>query len=179
MNKKNDSGFLSGNRDRMRAGGWRTVLFALAWWILAGGAMDSWLIGVPAVLVATVASLVLLPPISFSPVGIVRFASYFLWRSLYGGVDVARRAMHPGLPVSPGLIEHEWRLPPGLPRVFMANVVSLQPGTLSMELGDDCLRVHVLDERGDFLPELEKVEGKVAAIFRIPLPPGKSDEMED
>lgn len=50
---------------------------------------------------------------------------YLLWRSLYGGVDVARRALHPALPIAPRLFDHHWRLPPGLPRVVMANTVSL------------------------------------------------------
>jgi len=45
----------------VRTGWIRAVLFALLWWILTDGATDSWLIGVPAVLFATVASLMRLP----------------------------------------------------------------------------------------------------------------------
>jgi multicomponent Na+:H+ antiporter subunit E len=58
----------------------------------------------------------------------------------------------------------------------MANTVSLLPGTLSLELGTDCLQVHVLDEGKDFLPELEKVEQRVAAMFSISLPPYRGAE---
>ena len=58
----------------------------------------------------------------------------------------------------------------------MANTVSLLPGTLSLELGAHCLRVHVLDDRKDFLSELEKVEQKVAAMFGISLPPSRGTE---
>jgi len=134
----------------LRAGWLRAVLFALMWWILTDGVMNSWLVGVPMVLFATLVSMALLPPLSWSLTGIVRFAPYFLWRSLYGGTDVARRALHPRLPISPGMYDHRWRLPPGLPRVFMANTVSLLPGTLSAELDEQCLRVHVLDQTGAF-----------------------------
>jgi len=155
----------------LRCGCLRAVLFALMWWILTDGAIDSWLVGTPVVLFATGVSVLLLPPLSWSLTGIAQFIPFFLWRSLYGGVDVARRALHPRLPISPGLIDHRWRLPPGLPRVFMANTVSLLPGTLSVELGANCLQVHVLDERKDFLPELKKVEQRVAAMFGISLPP--------
>ena len=152
------------------------MVFALMWWVLTDGAMDSWLVGAPVVLFATLVSVVLLPPFSWSLTGIVRFVPFFLSRSLYGGVDVARRALHPRLPISPGMVNYRWRLPPGLPRVFMANTVSLLPGTLSAELDEECLRVHVLDERKDFLSELEKIEQRVAAVFGASLPPSRGGE---
>ena len=155
-------------------GGWlRAVLLALLWWILTDGALDSWLVGAPVVLLATWVSVALLPPSPCSLSGVVRFIPFFLWCSLCGGVDVARRALHPQLPISPGSFDLQWRLPPGLPRLFMANTISLLPGTLSAEFGVDCLQVHLLDERKDFLPELERVEQRVAAIFGISLPPSR------
>lgn len=160
----------------LRSGCLRAVLFALMWWILTDGAMDSWLVGTPVILFATVVSVKLLPPVYWSFLGVVRFVPFFLWHSLCGGVDVARRALHPRLPISPELFDHRWRLPAGLPRVFMANIVSLLPGTLSAELGVNCLQVHVLDERKDFLSELEEVEQRVAAMFGISLPPSREGE---
>jgi len=163
----------------LQSGCFRAVLFALMWWILTDGAMGSWLVGMPVILFATVVSVLLLPPLLWSLTGIVRFVPFFLWRSLFGGVDVARRALHPRLPISPGLFDHRWRLPPGLPRVFMANTVSLLPGTLSLELGANCLQVHVLDEGKDFLSELEKVEQRVAAMFGISLPPSRGAERNE
>ncbi|MCF6354614.1 MAG: Na+/H+ antiporter subunit E [Candidatus Polarisedimenticolaceae bacterium] len=164
-------GFMS-----LRSGSLRAVLFALIWWILTDGATDSWLVGAPMVLLATVASIALLPPSSWSLTGIMRFVPFFLWRSLYGGVDVARRTLHPRLPIAPGLFYHPWRLPPGLPRLFMANTVSLLPGTLSAELDADYLQVHLLDEQKDFLSELEMIEQRVAAMFGISLPPSSRGE---
>lgn len=154
----------------------RAVLFGLMWWILTNGAMDSWLIGIPVVLLATLVSVVLLPPSSWSLPGLVRFIPFFLWRSLYGGVDVARRALHPALPISPRLFNHSWRLPPGLPRVLMANTVSLLPGTLSAELDEHQLRVHVLDQTGTFAKDLTLIEARVAGLFGLKL---VTDEGED
>ena len=147
----------------------RTALFALLWWILTEGATNSWLVGAPVVLLAVLASEVLLPGVSWSLPGAVRFVPFFLWHSLHGGVDVARRALHPRLPISPELFDYRWRLPPGLPRVFMANTVSLLPGTLSAELDDAHLRVHVLDETGAFTAELQVVEVHVARLFGLSL----------
>lgn len=101
---------------------------------------------------------------------------FFLWRSLNGGVDVARRALQPRLPISPGLFDHRWRLPPGLPRVFMANTVSLLPGTLSAELEDDRLRVHVLDHTAAFASELTLIEARVARLVGLNLVVDGSEE---
>ena len=145
----------------------RAVLFALLWWILTEGAMNSWVVGVPTVVFAVFASGALLPRVSWSLSGIAGFIPFFLWRSLYGGVDVARRALHPRLPISPGLIDHRWRLPPGLPRVFMANTVSLLPGTLSAELDEEYLRVHVLDQTSTIDSELTMIEMRVAKLFGL------------
>ena len=154
----------------------RTVLFALLWWILTEGAMDSWLVGAPVVVCAALASGALLPRVSWSWSGITRFVPFFLWHSLYGGVDVARRALHPRLPIAPALFDHKWRLPPGLPRVFMANTVSLLPGTLSAELGEEYLHVHVLDKTGAFASDLALVEARVARLFGLHLGARESKE---
>jgi len=147
----------------------RLVLFSLVWWILTDGAMDSWPVGLPVVLVATLVSVMLMPPLSWSLRGMLLFIPYFLWHSLRAGVDVARRAMHPQLPITPGLFDYRFRLPPGLPRVFMANTVSLLPGTLSVELGEEFLRVHVLDETGAINEELNLLENRLADIFGLEL----------
>lgn len=78
---------------------------------------------------------------------------------------MARRAFDAGMPIAPDIIEYPLRLPPGLPQLFMANTVSLLPGTLSVVLDRDILSVHVLDNRKDFMAKLEAVEQRVAALF--------------
>jgi len=145
----------------------RGLLFTLIWWSLTDGAAPSWWIGVPAVLLAVIASVALLPPAPLVWYELLRFAPFFLMRSLRGGADVAWCAFHPDMPIAPDLIEYPLQLPPGLPRVFMANAVNLLPGTLTAELGANCLKVHVLDRQKGFLAELEAVEQSVARIFGI------------
>ena len=147
----------------------RLVLFTLIWWILTDGAMDSLPVGLPVVLIATLVSVMLMPPLSWSLRGMVVFIPYFFWHSIRGGVDVARRAFHPQLPITPGLFEYRFRLPPGLPRVFMANTVSLLPGTLSVELDEEILLVHVLDETVAINEELNMLENRLADIFGLEL----------
>ncbi|MFO7576367.1 MAG: Na+/H+ antiporter subunit E [Pelovirga sp.] len=139
----------------------------LLWWILTGGGPSTWLIGG-----LTIALVLVLPapPLHsswrLSLPGLVRFIPYFLLQSLRGGLDVARRAFSPRLPLHPALLEYPLSLPPGSARIFLLNSVSLLPGTLSADLQDDCLLVHVLDQQLD--PQLEQLEEHVAALFALP-----------
>jgi multicomponent Na+:H+ antiporter subunit E len=147
----------------------RAALFALLWWILTDGAINSWPIGVPVVLLTALISVALLPSFSCSLLGFIQFVPFFLYHSLRGGVDVARRALHPQLPILPGMHQHQWRLPPGLSRVFMANTVSLLPGTLSAELDATHLRIHLLDNTSAYAEALQKLELRVAKLFALEL----------
>jgi multicomponent Na+:H+ antiporter subunit E len=132
--------------------------------MLTGGNVQSWWIGVPAVIFAVTASITLLPSIPLVWRELLRFAPFFLRHSLQGGADVAWRAFHPGMPIAPALIDYPLRLPAGLPQVILVNIVSLLPGTLSAGLDGQTLRIHVLDGRGDFMTELEALEQRVARM---------------
>lgn len=154
--------------------GWSTVvsrvlLYSLLWWALTDGSAASWWIGVPAVLLAVIASAMLLPPVPLNWRELVKFAPFFLRRSLLGAADVAWRSFHPRVPITPDLIDYPLRLPPGLSRVMLLNIVNLLPGTLSAELDGHVLRVHVLDSLGDVMPELQTLERRVARISNVPL----------
>ncbi len=149
--------------------GSRGGLFLLIWWVLTHGTPSSWWIGVPAVLLAVSVSAALIPPVPLVWFELFKFVPFFLLRSLLGGVDVAWRAFQPNLPIAPDLIEYPLRLTPGLPLVFMTNIVNLLPGTLTAEFDQSVLKVHVLDKRKDFMAELEAVEQNVARLFGISL----------
>lgn len=154
----------------------RGLLFAFIWWILVGGETTSWWIGVPAVMLAATASLALISPVTLVWYELFRFVPFFLIRSLLGGADVAWRALRPSMPIDPHLIEYPIRLPQGLPSVFMANTVSLLPGTLSAELNSNYLNIHVLAGRKDILAELGTLEEMVAALFGTSLRPSSGGD---
>lgn len=145
----------------------RLGTFLLIWWFLTNGMVSSWWFGVPAVLLALISSITLLPPMRLVWYECIKFIPFFLKNSLIGGIDVGWRAFHPRLPIAPAIIEYTLRLPHGLSQVFMANAVNLLPGTLSAALDDNTLKVHVLDSQKDFIGELEDVEQHVARIFGV------------
>ena len=143
----------------------RAALFSVLWWTLAGASPSSWWIGVPAIVLALFVSVELFPSKQLVWRNLVVFIPRFLLRSLLGGIDVAWRAFHPARPIAPELIAYPLRLPPGLPQVFMANTVSLLPGTLSATIEENVLTVHVLNKRGDIQRELRKVEDDVSRML--------------
>jgi multicomponent Na+:H+ antiporter subunit E len=149
----------------------RGVFFLLIWYVLSNGVAASWWIGLPAVVIAVIASVRLQTPVPFSWLALFRFIPFFAFMSLRGGVDVARRVFRRELSIEPDLVDYQLRLPPGLPQVMMTNTVGLLPGTLGAELGTRVLRVHVLDRGTDFMQELAAVELGIARMFRISLPP--------
>jgi multicomponent Na+:H+ antiporter subunit E len=171
----------SGCREQDQEQGWRLVLqfgaraavLALFWWILSTGNLESWAIGGPTVLLGTGSSLLLSHRMKHQLrlTGLISFVPFFFWRSLCGSIDVARRALHPKMPLEPAFIDYSLSLPNGAPRLFMANVVSLLPGTLSAELLEGCLKVHVLDAKADVVGELQSLESRVAATFAPKTPP--------
>ena len=149
----------------------RAVLFAALWWALTGGAPASWAVGAPTVVVATLLCPGLPGGLPLRPGrGAVRFLLFFLWHSLRGGIDVASRALHPQMPLEPGFVRFRWRLPPGSARVFLADITSLLPGTLSTDLDCDSLTVHVLDLRLPFASSLRALEARVADLFGLDAP---------
>ncbi|QOY53184.1 Na+/H+ antiporter subunit E [Candidatus Sulfurimonas baltica] len=145
----------------------RGFLFLLIWWVLTDGNISSLWLGVPSVVFAVFLSVILLPPISLSWKACVIFVPFFFMHSMRGAIDVAWRVFHSHLPIQPDLIEYSLTLPPGLSRVVMINIVSLLPGTLSAELNQNIIKVHVLDVQNDFKSELKAIEHHVAKMFGL------------
>lgn len=156
----------TGKRRRIRVAGRLLPALALAvlWAILSGS--RGWTIGVPVILIAMAAISVDTPAGRWSAAGVARFIPYFLWNSLRGAIDVASRALQPGLPIDPALVRYEMRLDGTAARVLMANTVTLLPGTLSADLQGRVLLVHVLNASGPVTGMLCTLEERVADLVR-------------
>lgn len=145
----------------------RTPWFAVLWWALVDGDVQSWWLGAPAVLLAAAASSALLPRMPLSWGRALLFAPFFLTRSLLGGLDVAYRALRPRMPIAPRMIEYRLRFPAGPWCVVLVNTISLLPGTLGASMDDGVLTVHALDGRGEVGKSIERLEGRIARLFRV------------
>ena len=151
----------------------RAAGFSLLWTILTDGHPAAWGVGIPVILMATGVSLTFLPTDCWHWrfVGIARFLPFFVWESIRGSIDVARRALHPCCPLTPQLISYPLRLPDGPSRIFLANMVSLLPGTLTAELESRSLLVHTLDSRWPIQQDLQVLERRIADLFGLAVEP--------
>ncbi len=150
----------------------RAIIYAFAWWVLTKGATDSWPIGIPAILAAVYLDYRLSRPrsVRWSVNGIIVFVFFFIKSSISSGIDVVRRAYHPRLPLNPAMIEYSIGLTSSAARSLFVCTVSLLPGTLSVEIDERRLIVHVLDVGRSFEQELNTIENRVAAVFQHRLP---------
>lgn len=142
----------------------RAALLFGGWWILVEGDRGGVAFGVPVVILALLTSLWLSPPTrqSWRPIALMRFAAYFVFHSVLGAVDVARRVFAPRLPLAPNLIAFRGRLSPGMARDVFAGALSMMPGTLVVDRDDDELLVHVLVDSEAVERELGMLEERVA-----------------
>lgn len=153
------------SRAYLKAAVARAAFLALCWWAITEGARDALGMGVFTVALAVALSLRTHPPQSMSLRGLAQFIPVFLWRSLTGAVDVARRAVSPSLPLQPVLLEYRTTLPAGAPRVVFANVISLLPGSLCADLEDDVLTLHLLVESATDTRGLQHLERTIGRLF--------------
>lgn len=132
-------------------GGW-LLLAGPGWSNPAAVPAADVLVGLVAAAAATWASLHLLPPspgrIRLGALG--RLVLRFLWQSIVGGIDVARRAFAPRLSLQPGYLVYPVRTQSGPRRALFGALTSLVPGTLPV--GSDpraggALVYHCLDLR--------------------------------
>jgi multicomponent Na+:H+ antiporter subunit E len=149
----------------------RIAILAFTWWVLAKGAYDSWQVGIPTILAAIYVDYCLFRPQTnrWSLGGVIVFILFFLKLSVTSGIDVVWRTCHPRLPLNPAMVEYSLRLTSSAARNLFVCTVSLLPGTLSAELGEHSLVVHVLDVDRPYRQELKLIEDRVAAVFRRPV----------
>lgn len=145
----------------------RSVGFGGVWLALTGADPSGWPLAVAVVGAATAASLAAAPPraVHVRWLAVPRFLGFFLAQALMGGIDVARRALDPRMPIEPGFLHQPTQLAPGVPRLLLAWTVSLLPGTVSAELTDDGLHVHALDVGADVGDRLAQLEERIASLF--------------
>lgn len=146
------------------------LLCILLWVVISRGDPASWIIALPSIAFAVIVidRLHVRSKQRIHAALLPGFIAWFVWNSLRGGVDVTLRALKPRLSLQPGFLHYPLRLPRGHARLFLVNVVSLLPGTLSADLEGDELVLHCLDTGADILLETGDAERRVALLFGIP-----------
>ena len=145
--------------------------FFLIWLILIGANPGDLAAGIVAALAATWASLRLTPPsqhMTVRPLKAAQFVLRFLIQAIVAGADVAWRALDPRLPLQPGFVTFQSRLPAGGERDAFCAITSLLPGTLPAGVSADGLIIHCLDVRQPIAAQLAAEEARFVAILGGP-----------
>jgi multicomponent Na+:H+ antiporter subunit E len=144
---------------------WRGTAFFLLWLLLTRSLKpDDFAMGVITALGAAWVSLHLLPPSS----GCLQFGRllallpHFVWESVLAGVDVARRAFHPDMPLQPGFVSCPLGFPPGFARNTFATITSLMPGSVAADEAEGMLAYHCLDHASPVVEQIWKEERLLA-----------------
>ncbi|MGD9015385.1 MAG: Na+/H+ antiporter subunit E [Candidatus Omnitrophota bacterium] len=71
----------------------------------------------------------------------IYYLPMFIWECVKANIDVAYRVIHPNRPINPGIVKVKTSLKSDTGLTFLANSITLTPGTLSVDI----------DEQGGFL----------------------------
>nr|WP_205808848.1 Na+/H+ antiporter subunit E [Micromonospora sp. HNM0581] len=153
----------------MIASGWLVLVWNLLWGEFTWGNLVGGLLAAVVVLLFFP-----LPPVAYQgrlrPWGLLVFGGRFVVELVRASAHVARIAVQPGYTPRSAIIGVRLRVPTDLNLALTAEVLSLVPGTLIIELDRDAgiLFVHVLDVRGpdDLVAGREQVRAVERRIVR-------------
>jgi len=77
------------------------------------------------------------------------YLPYFLFYCLRANLDVAVRVIHPDVPIRPGIVKVRTTLRSDMAKTFLANSITLTPGTLTIDIDGDDFYVHWINVHTD------------------------------
>jgi len=87
---------------------------------------------------------------------LLKYIPVFLVEMVKANINVAQRVIDPSLPINPGIVEIKTDLKSEEAKLFLANSITLTPGTLTVDIIDDRLYVHWIDVISED-PEEQKI----------------------
>jgi len=70
------------------------------------------------------------------------YLPYFLYYCIRANLDVSIRVIHPDVPIRPGIVKVRTILTGQMARTFLANSITLTPGTLTVDIDGQDLYIH-------------------------------------
>ena len=141
------------------------IVWVLLTWPFADGKIDLQVIiaGVIAAFLIAILFHEILPKeyrVFISPVRVFWFLVYvpvFFYYVIKANLDVIYRALHPKMPIKPGIVKIKTILKTESGITALANSITLTPGTLTVDLTDDgFLYVHWINVKSDDIKEATK-----------------------
>jgi multicomponent Na+:H+ antiporter subunit E len=85
---------------------------------------------------------------------LILYLPVFAWHIVKSNLDVTYRVFHPEIPIRPGIVKVKTILKTDIAKTFLANSITLTPGTLTVDFIDDNLYIHWINILSDD-PEVE------------------------
>ncbi|HID32259.1 MAG TPA: Na+/H+ antiporter subunit E [bacterium (Candidatus Stahlbacteria)] len=85
------------------------------------------------------------------------YIPYFIWFMIRANLDVAFRVLHPERPINPGIVKIKTILKTDTARVFLANSITLTPGTMTCDIDGEYLYIHWIDVRAKDLEGASRI----------------------
>ncbi len=92
------------------------------------------------------------------------YVPVFIWYMVKANIDVAYRALHPARPIKPGIVKIRTTLKTDIAKVFLANSITLTPGTMTCEIDGDYLYIHWIWVQSEDIEEASKI---IASQFEV------------
>ena len=70
------------------------------------------------------------------------YSPVFFYYVVRANLDVAYRVLHPEMPIRPGIVKVRTTLKSDMAKTFLANSITLTPGTLTVDIIGDHLYIH-------------------------------------
>ena len=142
---------------------------ALVVWLLLTWSLDTQMLiaGVIASIIVAVLFHEIMPKehkVFISPVRmfwLLLYVPVFFYYMLMANFDVVYRALHPKMPIKPGIVKIKTKLKTDSGITALANSITLTPGTLTVDLTDDgFLYVHWINVKSDDVEQATKFIAK-------------------
>lgn len=85
---------------------------------------------------------------------LIVYLPVFAWQVVKSNLDVTYRVFHPEIPIRPGIVKVKTILKTDIAKTFLANSITLTPGTLTVDFIDDNIYIHWINIISDD-PEVE------------------------
>ena len=98
----------------------------------------------------------------FSPRRLVHLVIYlpvFFWEMIKANFDVAYRVVHPRMPIRPGIVAIKTELKTDIGKLFLANSITLTPGTLTMDVRGQYLFIHWINVKDEDVERASQLIG--------------------
>lgn len=133
---------------------WLLLTWNVSWQSLAAGGVAALMVGLVFGNMAVTSPIKAVNPKRWF--WLLVYIPVFTWEMAKANFDVAYRVLHPKMPIHPGIVKVKTRLKSPLGIAFLANSITLTPGTFTIDLKDEFLYIHCINVRHQKLEEATK-----------------------